>query len=47
MKALLALQPLVLAVEDVEEVKGGYGSVIFVCVFIITLIVVGIWWLNR
>ena len=47
MKALLVLQPLLLAVEEIKEIKGGYGSVIFVCVFIIALIFVGIWWLNR
>src|SRR5918993_106693 len=34
MKALSAMQPLVLAVEDAKELESGYGSVIFVCVFI-------------
>lgn len=38
---------LVLAVEDPNLVKDGYGGLIFMGVFFLALIGLGIWWLSR
>ena len=41
--------PLVLgqAQDTTTEWKQGAGNVIFLCVFIIGLIVAAVWWLRR
>jgi len=30
-----------------EEIKGGYGGLIFIGLFFLALIFLGIWWLKR
>ncbi len=30
-----------------EDIKGGWGGLIFMGVFFLALIFVGIWWLKR
>ena len=30
-----------------QDIKGGYGGLIFVGLFFLALIFVGIWWLKR
>ena len=32
---------------SLSEVNKGYGSLIFVGLFFLALIIVGIWWLKR
>lgn len=41
------LTTFILLAGDVQEVKDGYGNVIFMGVFILGAIVAGIWWLQR
>jgi hypothetical protein len=31
----------------VEEVNKGYGSLIFIGLFFLAIVLVGIWWLKR
>ena len=35
------------AVEQTEELEKGAGNIIFMCLFILAVIAVGIWWLRR
>jgi hypothetical protein len=37
----------ILLAEDMGEVKSGYGGLIFMGVFILVAMAVGIWWLQR
>jgi hypothetical protein len=41
------LNTFVLLAEDLNELKSGYGGLIFMGVFFLVLIVAGIWWLKR
>jgi hypothetical protein len=41
------LNTFILLAEDMNEVKSGYGGLIFMGVFFLVLIIFGIWWLNR
>ncbi|HLL90781.1 MAG TPA: hypothetical protein VK324_15880 [Tepidisphaeraceae bacterium] len=38
---------LVLAANDLNTVKDGYGGLVFMGVFFLALIVFGGWWLSR
>jgi hypothetical protein len=41
------LAGLLAAASDVQEIKHGWGGVVFLCVFVLVCLVVGIWWLSR
>ncbi|HEV7297858.1 MAG TPA: hypothetical protein VGN72_00715 [Tepidisphaeraceae bacterium] len=41
------LTTFILLAGDVNEVKSGYGNVIFMGIFILGAMAVGIWWLLR
>ena len=47
MTALLSFVAEATTGTGVEEIKQGYGSLIFTGCFFVALIVVAIWWMKR
>jgi hypothetical protein len=41
------INTFILLAEDMNEVKSGYGGLIFMGIFILILLAAGIWWLQR
>ncbi len=41
------LNTFILLAEDANEIKSGYGGLIFMCLFVLGSMGVAIWWLRR
>jgi len=41
------LKTFILLAEDMDEMKSGYGGLIFMCLFVLGMMGVAIWWLKR
>jgi hypothetical protein len=41
------MPPLILLQAATEEIKKGYGALIFTGLFFLALLITGIWWLRR
>jgi hypothetical protein len=44
---VVTLTGLLAATSNVDEIKHGWGGIVFLGVFILACLIVGIWWLSR